>query len=113
MNPRLAFLVVLCPTALLVGACAPLHWTRDGAVPEQAQNDAAECRQRAWQEATLWTLHAPPWQYGLGFRSHLWPHRPLTSGWRSPLDDPFFQESRLAAFCMESKGYQLTPAPSR
>lgn len=112
MKPRLAFLV-LCATALLVGACAPLHWTRAGAVPEQVQDDAAECRQRAWQEATLWTLHAPPWQYGLGLRSHLWPHRPLASGFRSPLDDPFFQESRLAAFCMESKGYQLTPAPSR
>ena len=84
-----------------------MHWVREGAAPEQARTDAAECRHRAWHEATMWSWSAPSWHYGLGFRSHLHPRGALMSPWRSPLDDPFFQESRLAAFCMESKGYRL------
>lgn len=95
-----------------------MQWVREGAVPEQAQTDAAECRQHAWREATYWSWSAPSLQYRPGFRSHagpyfsgpFGPHGSLMSPWRSPLDDPFFQESRLAAFCMENKGYRLVPA---
>jgi len=87
-----------------------MYWSREGAMPEEVRADATECRQRAWLEATRWSALAPGWQYGMGFRSHLWPHAPLAHSFRSPLDDPFFQESRLAAFCMESKGYRLEAA---
>ncbi|MGQ0651272.1 MAG: hypothetical protein ACT4P4_03230 [Betaproteobacteria bacterium] len=87
-----------------------MHWSRDGSEPEQVRADAADCRGRAWQEATRWSWSPPHWHYGMGFRSHLWPYVPLASPYRSPLDDPFFQESRLAAFCMEAKGYRLVPA---
>ena len=91
-----------------------MYWAREGAQPEQARADAAECRHLAWQEALSWSWSAPPVApYGLGWRSRGWPYGPVSSPFRSPLDDPFFHESRLAAFCMESKGYRLVPAEQK
>ena len=80
-----------------------MHWVREGVAPGQVRADTTECRQLAWQEALRWHPAAPAWPHALGFRGSLF------SPYRSPLDDPFFHESRLAAFCMESKGYRLEP----
>ena len=90
-----------------------MYWSREGAEPAQARADAAECRHLAWQEALSWSWSAPIAPYNMGFRSRLWPYGPATSPRLSPLDDPFFHESRLAAFCMESKGYRLVPAETK
>jgi hypothetical protein len=76
-------------------ACAPLEWARPDATPEQASADAADCQQRAWREAQ--------W--------HSFAYRPARIGrWRDPFrSDPFLDETRLARFCMEARGYSLRP----
>ena len=96
----------------LVGlyGCTPMEWVKPDATPEQAEADSIECRQAAWQEAHSHWYYQP---FGpLGFRDALgrpvfaWPY-----GWGGdPFADPALQESRLALFCMRSKGYELVPS---
>jgi hypothetical protein len=45
-------------------------------------------------------------QDSTGRRFFAWPSRPLSD----PFGDRFMEESRLAHFCMRSKGWQLVPA---
>ena len=94
--PRLLF--VLC--LLVVAGCAPLEWSRPDATPDQARADAADCQRRAWQEAQ--------------FRSFAYTPPRRSGRWRDPFwSDPFFDETRLARFCMEARGYQLQAVPQR
>lgn len=77
---------------LLLAGCAPLVWTRPDTPPEQVKLDATDCQQRAWQEAQ-WRAFSYP-----GYRAR----------WRgSLLNDPYYDETRLARFCMEVRGYTL------
>jgi hypothetical protein len=85
----------------LVSACAaPMRWVKPDAGPAQLEADTQDCRGRAWLEANRYSSSVMPWHYRMGFRS-------------SPLADPFFEESRLAAYCMEIKGYRLEEANPR
>jgi len=108
MRPFLFTLV-----ALTLGGCTPLQWVRDGVAPEPEvlDKDASTCRQEAWREAQYRS-----WAYGRPFgpvvgrdasgrRFVAWPYGP----WPYPFADPFFEEARLADFCMRSKGYELVP----
>jgi hypothetical protein len=104
--------VLFALAALALGGCTPLQWVRDGAVPatEVVEKDSADCRQAAWREAQY-----RYWGYGPSFGPIYgrdpFGRRLVTSpyGWGYPFFDPFFEESRLADFCMRSKGYQLVP----
>jgi hypothetical protein len=100
--------------ALTLGGCTPLQWVRDGAVPptEVVEKDSADCRQEAWRESQYryWGYSGPfipvfrrdP--FNRGFVGY-----PYYGPWSYPFYDPLFEESRLADFCMRSKGYQLVP----
>ena len=92
-----------------------MQWQKADVSAEQFRADEQECRQRAWQEAS-WR----GWQYttmlgpvfardasGRGF--FVWPSTPLAD----PYGHQLMEENRLAQFCMESKGYQLVPAPKQ
>lgn len=103
MNPRLAFVVVLSATA---AGCTPLQWSRAEAQPEQVQADADECRHLAWVESSRWVGYYGRYGGFSRYRSGFWPPGPVFGG---PLSDPFFEEGRLARYCMESKGYSLQP----
>lgn len=85
---------------LLVYGCAPLEWVRPDVTPEQARADSADCQQRAWQEAQ-WRSFAyrPAYRWGR-YRDPFW-------------GDPFYDEARLARFCMEARGYRLQAAERR
>ena len=83
---------------LLLAGCTPPQWTRPDATPEQAKADAADCQQRAFREAQWYSFaYRPTNRYG---RYPLW-------------GDPFFDEARLARFCMEARGYELEAAEKR
>jgi hypothetical protein len=105
--------VLFALVALAFGGCTPLQWVRDGAVPEPevVEKDASTCRQQAWQEAQYrsWAYYRPyapiVGRDPLGRRVVTWPYGP----WPYPFADPFFEEARLADFCMRAKGYQLVP----
>lgn len=98
---------------LLLAGCTPMQWLRDGAVPEPAdlERDAIACRQQAWREAQFraWAYRpiAPVVARDRFGRSTFvgWPYAPFTA----PFGDPFFDEARLADFCMRVKGYELVP----
>jgi hypothetical protein len=86
-----------------------MQWVKADATPEQLDQDSIQCQQDAWREA----------------RFRAWYYRPLVptvlvdrAGRRflsyggtlpDPFGDPFLEESRLANFCMRSKGYELVP----
>lgn len=84
--------------AALLAGCAPLEWTRPDATPEQARADAVDCQQRAWRESQWRSFAFPP--------AYRW------GRWHDPFwGDRYYDESRLARFCMEVRGYTLQAAP--
>ena len=84
--------------AVVLAGCAPLEWTRPDVSPEQVRADSEDCQQRAWRESQL-----RPYSYGPMYR---W------GRWRDPFwGDRYFDETRLARFCMEVRGYTLQAAP--
>jgi hypothetical protein len=95
--------------AILLSGCTPMQWVRPGITPEQLNLDAAQCQQDAWREAQWRSFMYRPFgptlfTDGRG-RRFLWPYSPFGD----PFGDQFMEESRLAHFCMRSKGYELQP----
>ena len=82
---------------LAAAACSPVQWARQDTPPEQLSRDLALCHQDAWREAQ--------------FRSLLFMNRDVlpSSAFGSPFGDAYIDESRLTAFCMRGKGYELVP----
>jgi hypothetical protein len=102
---------VLLAFLLAVAGCTPLHWVKPDASPAQLEQDTALCQQEAWREASWrsWFYRplGPTWMQDLqGRRLLVFPYTPFND----PFGDRFFEESRLAHFCMRAKGYELVPA---
>lgn len=92
---------------LLAAACTPMQWVRADADAAQADADSKDCQMQAWHEARLrsFTNLGPYYMYRDPFgRPYLAPSR-----FADPFGDRFMEESRLANFCMRSKGYELAP----
>jgi hypothetical protein len=100
--------------ALAAAGCTPMQWVKQDATPQQLEQDMAQCREHAWREARLrsWIyrpigphlVHDP-----LGRHYMFYPSSPLGD----PFGDPYMEESRLALFCMRSKGYELVPVDEK
>ena len=104
------------PALLALSACTPMQWMRDGNVPppEVLAQDSTACRQQAWREAQFRAFAYRP--YGpimlrdpYGRRYLGWPYSPYSY----PFGGAFFDEMRLADFCMRAKGYELMPVPQK
>jgi hypothetical protein len=89
----------------LIVACTPMQWENADASPEQFQIDDAQCREFAWRES-----HFRYWGYPMMIGPAVWPMSPM---YYDPYGHQLMEESRLAHFCMESKGYRLVPAPKQ
>ena len=93
--------------------CAPMQWYRPDTPPEQFRADEADCRSRAWQEASIRSWHYQSMMGPVFVRDpagggyFVWPSTPLAD----PYGRQLLEESRLTQFCMESKGYVLQPVP--
>ena len=104
-----AFLGLLIAFAL--AACGtPAVYTKAGASEDVAKADLTDCRSAArdesWRSYGFGYGFGPgPWGWGFGYGGSrfLWRQR-LAS-------DRYFEEGRLADFCMRNKGYTLTPVP--
>jgi hypothetical protein len=107
---RIAIAFVLAATG-----CTPMQWVKQDVSAEQFQADEQECRQSAWREAQFrsWQYQAmsgPAFARDASGRGLLvWPSTSMVD----PYGHQLVEENRLAQFCMESKGYKLTPVPSK
>ncbi len=96
---------------LIVSGCASVEWTKPGASAEERVADTQQCQLDAWREANGSYLDRT---YPYGGR-WIYPDplgRPLMGYPYASFGDPFGDrsmiETRLADFCMRSKGYELT-----
>jgi hypothetical protein len=90
--------------------CTPMQWVKPDASAEQFARDQQECQQAAWREASnrsYWHQQRMAPVVGPGFA--LWP----SGAFVDPFAHQIQEEGRLAQFCMESRGYQLVPAPKQ
>jgi len=83
--------------ASMLSACAPLQWTKAGADPGQVDRDMVFCEQQGSLE------------------SRSYPRPPEVSpaayaGVSGATTNQVAEASRLASFCMRSKGYALVPS---
>ena len=105
---RAILATILAFAALQLTACAQMAWIRPDATPEQAQQDLAHCEEEAWREASYrtWAYQSltPVMTRDAFGRPYFMPFGPFL---RSAFDDRFFEEHRLAQFCMRAKGYAL------
>ena len=110
---RAILATILAFAALQLAACAQMAWIRPDTTPEQAEADLAHCGEEAWREASYrtWAYQSltPVMTRDAFGRPYFIPFGPFL---RSPFDDRFFEEHRLAQFCMRAKGYALTIQPS-
>lgn len=86
-----------------------MQWAKPDVSAEQFAQDQQECRQAAWREAGNrdWYYQRMVPVVGPGFV--IWPSGATVD----PFAHQIQEESRLAQFCMESRGYQLVPAPKQ
>ena len=104
--------ILLFSFAALLGAgCTPLQWVRQDASPAELEQDMTQCQQQAWREASWRSFFYQPLGPSIvhdvrGRRVLVWPYTPFSD----PFGDRFFEESRLADFCMRATGYELVPA---
>ena len=86
-------LALICLASMLP-ACAPLQWTKAGANPDQVDRDMVSCNEEGSRE------------------SRAYPRPPEVSpaayaGASGATGNQVADASRLASFCMRSKGYAL------
>ncbi len=112
MTPVAIRLALGAAALAVVGACAPMTWTRPGTSTETAQADRIECRTIAARQADALAFRRGLFQ---PFPLHRWRHGrygfdPFDDGFLdSPFDDPFFLAHELERECLGAKGYRLTP----
>ena len=90
-----------------------MEWIKHDVTAEQIGRDEQECRQLAWREAgsraALYPIGPIFARDASGRGSMIWPGGAFVD----PYAHQFLEESRLAHFCMRSKGYELVPAPKK
>ncbi|UYN97680.1 MAG: hypothetical protein KIT25_12395 [Enhydrobacter sp.] len=94
---------------LAFGACAStVRWEKQGADLATIEHDSQECRVAAQREAFRYSTPPFPYWYGFGYGApSAWFGRGYSFSRLSWETDRLFAESRLAAFCMRSRGYEL------
>jgi hypothetical protein len=100
--------ILLFSWAALLSGCTAMQWVKQDISAEQFRADQQDCQQKAGREAQnrTWMYRMEP-VAGPGFG--VWP----SGAFADPFAHQFLEESRLAQFCMESKGYKLEAAPKK
>jgi len=93
--------------ALLLAACAPKPWIKEGATAERTQEELRACQAEAYAEVQKRYASLPHVGPALitdstARRLNAYPSGPFTDVYGTQLQD----ENRLAAECMREKGYQ-------
>ncbi len=99
--------VVAIAALLALAACGQTtRWEKPQATAETTAADRQDCRQQAEREA--WRDYGlGAWRYGYPFYATYPGYGPLSWHLESRMrQDRYFAEQRLAAFCMQNKGYE-------
>ena len=102
MRKILSFLLPV----ILVACSTATRWEKAGADEAKTDQDRAECRKAAEQEA--FRQGGAPFPY-----SGSWYGRPSTSASPNVDTDRLGTENKLAAFCMRNRGYELVRSPTK
>jgi hypothetical protein len=92
----------------LLGGCADLQWSKDGADDATVSRDLDDCTRSARVQAASQTINtgpAAPQVMGVDPQGRAFVANPFP-----PQQDRFITEHDLQRFCMTGKGYQLVPA---
>jgi len=92
---------------LLIAACAPKPWIKEGVVPDRIQEDLRACEAQAYAEvqkryAALPRVGPALTTDSTARRLNAYPSGPFADVYGTQLQD----EDRLTAECMREKGYQ-------
>jgi hypothetical protein len=91
--------------AASLAGCTPMQWVKPDAAADEVRGDEQACRVAAAREASYhnyWSQHRMQ-SVIAGPGQMIWP----SGAFVDPYAQQSLDESRLAHFCMESKGYQL------
>jgi hypothetical protein len=105
MEPRAVSLLAAVAATLLLGACTPMQWERDGLALDTGGTDWNTCRHQSFAYANRWGFDMFPRtyfardRYGRGFTYY----RP------SPYPDRFMLEQDYLNSCLRARGFRLVP----
>ena len=108
METRADKLLAAVLASLLLGACAPMQWERNGQALDTGGTDWSDCRQQSFGYANRWGFGMYPHsyfardRYGRGFTYY----RP------SPYPDRFLLEQDYLNSCLRARGFRMVPVPS-
>ena len=104
-TPRAAAVVL---TALLLGACTPMRWERDGLALDYNDRDWGDCRRQSIAGANRWLMFDtfPRTYFG---RDAL--GRPFTYYRSAPYPNRFLLEQEYLDNCLRSRGFRRVPLP--
>lgn len=102
-TPRAAAVVV---AALLLGACTPMRWERDGLTLDYADKDWGDCRRQSIAGANRWLMFDtfPRTYFG---RDAL--GRPYSYYRANPYPNRFMLEQEYLDGCLRSRGFRRVP----
>lgn len=94
-----------CLAALLLGACAPTRWERNGLALDYAGNDWKDCRSQSIASANRWMFEPFPRTFiGRDARG-----RPFSFYRDSPYQSRFMLEQDFLDYCLRARGFQRMP----
>ncbi len=100
-------ILAILAAAALLGACTPMRWDHPAFGPEQAAQETSDCRQQAWIESQRNSFMYDGWRYPRYARGPDGRIRAYPAPYM--MNDRYFDEMRLADFCMRNKGFKLVP----
>lgn len=99
----LAALILGC--AVFLGACTAMRWEKQGLAMDSNNEDWADCRQRAYRDASRWSFNPFPRAY---IRRDA-RGQPFVVYRSWPDSDRFMREQDYLNSCLRQRGYRLVP----
>jgi hypothetical protein len=107
MKLRAASLLATVLATLLLGACTPMQWERDGLALDTGGTDWSDCRRQSIAFANRWGFNTFPYSY-LGRDAH---GRAFSYYRPYPYPDRFMLERDYLDNCLRARGFRLVPVP--
>lgn len=91
---------------LLLGACTPMRWERNGYALENSDKDWNDCRRQSVADANRWLFYDPFPRTYFGRDAY---GRPFSYYRAPPFPNRFMLEQDYLDNCLRGRGYQRVP----